>query len=625
MTSRVLLSFLLWLGVLIVGCVEDEAEREQSAKVLTERYETALARRDLPRALEAVESLESVLPESPESSIVLARMLSRTGHLSEALWLLEAARQRYPDAPNIVLGIAETALLVSDAARALAAADEIGKDDPRHAYAQLLRSRAQLALGDLPAALLTLEQARLAHPENVELTKALIQALLAEGRSEEALSVVRDAQARGRGSEAFVRSIDLTEALILVGMNQVEAGVDALERIIAQDPTNVPAWQSLVKLMIARGETDEALRRVEVAVAVHPSTAEFYALLANLHASLGDPSSAEAAQRQLVDRVEGTAARISVANQLHAAGQTDMAIEVLDAARTQVSISDAANVAYLRVAFLLDDGRMQKARSRFEEFEQAFSGDIRGEYLRARFEFAEGDAQAAAARLRLVVAELDRADVQHWLGLALEAQGDLHGAEYRFGLAIERDRSQVASYLGLIRVFERRGAWREMGAAAAKLISIEPTHPYGYDALAQARFSLGQYAEAEEVLRSYATSFPSLVEPVVGLSSALRHQGNLEEALRVLDESDGPACGCPRIGAARHRGRCDRSRAPSHLDLSAHRPGRTRSCGSGRRTIVGPPSRRSDTLPDARRSRFDGRRLDPGAERLPAISGDSPR
>ena len=195
-----------------------------------------------------------------------------------------------------------------------------------------------------------------------------------------------------------MHSLDLTEALILVGMNQVEAGIDVLERIVAQDPTNVPAWQSLVKLMIARGEADEALRRVEVAVAVHPSTAEFYALLANLHASLGDPSSAEAAQRQLVDRVEGTAARISVANQLHAAGKTDMAMEVLDAARAQDSTSDAANVAYLRVAFLLDDGRMQKARSRFEEFEQAFSGDIRGEYLRARFEFAEGNAQAAAAR-----------------------------------------------------------------------------------------------------------------------------------------------------------------------------------------------------------------------------------
>jgi len=75
----------------------------------------ALAAKDIPAALEAVGDLRSALPEAPESTLELARLLAQAGQLTEAMWLLDAGVRRYPDRKDLSLGLAEVSLLVGDA------------------------------------------------------------------------------------------------------------------------------------------------------------------------------------------------------------------------------------------------------------------------------------------------------------------------------------------------------------------------------------------------------------------------------------------------------------------------------------------------------------------------------
>ncbi|MHC4109326.1 MAG: tetratricopeptide repeat protein, partial [Planctomycetota bacterium] len=138
------------LLLLALACGSSE-ERRDAARA---RFEAALAAQDAASALAALEDLRDGLPETPESALELVQLLVRAGETNRALWLLEEARQRHPERNDLRLGLAETALGVGDPKRAIAALADISADDGAdHAYALLLRAKAELSLGDLEGAL----------------------------------------------------------------------------------------------------------------------------------------------------------------------------------------------------------------------------------------------------------------------------------------------------------------------------------------------------------------------------------------------------------------------------------------------------------------------------------------
>jgi tetratricopeptide (TPR) repeat protein len=525
---------LLPLSVLLLTLACDGGGEEKAA-VLTGRFEAAMEELDIASALQAIEELQAVLPETPESSLQLARMLARAGKLSEALWLLEEAERRYPEHSHIKIGIAETAFLVANSARALEALGAIAPEDPLHAYALLLRSRAQLKLGDLAGSLATLEQGRQLYPEQTELGIALIDALSAEGLHDRALSALRELRSNESLLDQQRSWLDLTEVAILINQGKDDDALAALDPLLAREPGNASAWQRKIQLLLRRGEAEQACALLSEALESRPDAIELHALMVTAQAARGDREAAGRARRVLMELVKGASARLALANRLYAIGQPEEALAVLEAAEPEQSRSEAAEISYLETALLLDTGKTEEAQIRFEQFERDFPADVRVEYLRARFELVEGDARAAAVRLRTVASRLDRADVQHWLGVALERSGDNQGAEYRYGMAITRNQQQVASYHGLIRTFERRRAWGQMSLVARKLISIAPDDAFAFGALARSLLAAEAAGEAEKVLRAYAKRFPALLGPVVGLSNALREQDRPADALAELD------------------------------------------------------------------------------------------
>jgi tetratricopeptide (TPR) repeat protein len=533
--SRHLLAVAL---VVALGCGSPE-ERAESAR---QRFDEALSRDDLAEALRAWEALADSLPETPDARLELARRLNRAGESGRALWILEEGAERYPDHTPLRLELAKTALVVSDPARALGTLRGLSEEGREHVGAVLMLSQAQLALGDLEAGLSTLAEAEARHPDRIELRIARIEALSKENRFADALELTREALRRTDLPPAPRRWLTLEVTELLAMTNDLEGSLRALEAMIEADPQDAEAWQRRVGILVGRGHAEEACTLLSRAVAAHPDAADLYRVLASAQLARGDQAAAEAALRALEERTPGPAGAEALARFLHYTGRSIEGAKVLGEAVERAGDEAPVELAYLHVAMLLSAGEPEAAERAFGVFRQRYEGDPRVEYLRARFELQEGRNAAAAARLKRLAPQLDRSDVQHWIGVALERMGDDAGAEYRYAMAINRNPAQIPSYLGILRVLERQESWLRMDGFARALIRNAPGNVYGFEALTRALRGRGERDTEIAVLRTYARRFPDLPAPVVALSVSLRARGESREALAVLDEA------APRFG-----------------------------------------------------------------------------
>ena len=508
------------------------AERRQAAR---EAAETALASRDVPTALAAIEDLSDALPESPESTLEVARFLGRAGELNRAQWLLEEEVRRHPQYKNVRLGLAEVSLLVGDAARALAAIAIIGADDPEYSPAMMLRARAERDLGDFDASMATLEEAEKLFPDWFRFRIERIEVLAERQRFADALELIRRARARDDLPEAQRLWFALSETSMLSALGEKAEAHAILEELTEKHPGNQEAWQRRVAILAEMQRLEEAPELLNEALAARPDVGFFYELLASAEAQRGNAAAAEAALRQRVERAPDARAVEQLAQHLYFTDRPGAAADLLADAAERFPGPESAELEYLHVAMLLNAGDVAAARQPFESFERRHWSDPRAEYLRARFELVDGDVGAAVARLKQLVPRFDRSDIHHWLAVALEAAGDDTGAEFRYGLAIDRDPRQIPSYLGLLELLARRGAWERLLYHSQVLLEMQPRNAVALNSMARALMARGNFGEAETRLRAYAERFPGLLAPAIALSMAVRRQGRPEESLALLD------------------------------------------------------------------------------------------
>jgi tetratricopeptide (TPR) repeat protein len=538
----------LALLVLMLACSGAEERRE----VAREQFEAAMASGDAAAALGALDDLRDGLPGTPEATFELVRLLIRAGKTNRARWLLEEEALRHPERADVQLALAETALLVGDAARALAAVDHVPADDPQHARALLLRSRAELDLGDLEAGLVTLERGEELYPDRFELRVARIETLVTEERFASALELVRQARLRDDLDDSERAWLERSEARLLQAQGDTDGALDLLEAMTAANPGDAQAWESRAAILIEAGRADEACDALARALEAHPDAWALYGLLASAQLARGDGEAAEAALRERVERAPDASSTAELAVFLHRTGRSAEGAAVLEDAVAGGHLGlGSVELEYIHVAMLLSAGDTAAAQQRFEEFERRHPSDARTEYLRARFELARGDARAAAERLKQVLPQLDRSDVQHWLAVALEVLGDNEGAEYRYGLAIQRSPDQISSYPGLIRALERRGAWAAAGQYALALLKRAPNTAVAFEALTRSLLMRGAPEEAEKVLREFVGRYPELPAPTIALSEVVRSQGRPEDSLALLDEAAARFEGEPEWAAER--------------------------------------------------------------------------
>jgi predicted Zn-dependent protease len=518
---------------LLLACAPDE----RRAEAARERFERALAEEDVREALEAVDDLKAALPDTAQSQLDIALLLMRAGEAGQALWLLDAATKRHPRDSVLKIGLAEVALTVGDPSAALRALATVAPDDPAMARVFVLRANAHIDLGDLEAGLAVYEEAEDRFPEDFGLRTKRFEVLRREKRFESALALLGEASALESLTDEQRRWIELARVDVLKDQGRRGMALQELEAQIARRPDDDEAWRRRTDILLAEGRAEEAIAELARALEANPDALGLYAMLAHAERARGEDEAAEQALRELVRRDPSPHSFGLLARHLHEGERPDEGAAVLAEALEATGDGASLELHYLYVAMLLAAGREEAAREQFEVFRSRHPQNPRVDYLRARFALARGDTKTAIPLLKRVASQLDRSDVQHWLGTAYEMQGDDEAAEFRYGLALRRDESQVASYVGMLRTFERRAMWRRTQTLATILSRIAPRNPVGYDFAVRAMLAGGQPAAAEQASRVYAERFPDLREPPLLLAQALRMLGRSREALAVTDRA----------------------------------------------------------------------------------------
>jgi tetratricopeptide (TPR) repeat protein len=533
-------------ALMLVGCSESGDDRPAR-----ERFEAAVADHDLVGARSAAVDLGQELPDTPEAVIEVARLLGDIGEMNQARWMLEEARSRHPDRVDLRLGLAETSLRVGDAAGALSALEGLPETADEAAYAEVLRARAHIALGRLEEGLDILERGDERFEEPVLFRLERVDVLASEHRNQEALAIVREMQS----DPAVPASLDTwlaVRASDLVTLTEgPEAALSLLDETWAEDPGSADVASRRTALLVALGRADEALDDLRAAIEAQPQDVALYAVGAQAAIATGDVAAAEALLRRHVEVEAGATSLRNLALFLNQLGRTGEAAQLLADLPEIPDPVQRIELAYLSIALRIEAGDLAEARRRVEAFGREYPRNPRYGYLLARLDLAEGDAKAAAERLTEILSHLDRPDVKHLLGVALERTGDQAGAELRYGLAATENPQQIPSWLGLLRTLQAQGKWEHLADVAMRAIQIAPVGAFAYQALANAKIALGRPEEAEALLRDYVARNPGLPGPRAALSLALRRQGRDAEALATLDAAAAETAGDPDLAAER--------------------------------------------------------------------------
>jgi len=478
------------------------------------------------------------LPDTPEAVVEVARMLADIGEMNQARWMLEEAVARHPGNEDLVFGLAETSIRVGDAAAAFDALDMLPTDTPRAGYGEILRAQALVLQGRLDEALsLLVEAGHRFGGEPVLFRAERIQLLATEGRRAEALAIVREMQADPAVPASRETWLALQESDLVLMLEGRKAALELLDPIVEAHPGSVEAAQRRTSILIVLGRADEALADLRAALSARPHIAALNTLAAEAAIAVGDLEAAERHLRRHAEMDPSAATLATLAHFLHQQGRTREAAAILVDVPAASDPVQRIELRYEAIAMQIEANDLDEARSAIEAFRIDHPHNPRLDYLLARLDLAEDRPEDAARRLVLVVARLDRSDVKHLLGVALERSGDLQGAEVRYGIVTLQGPSQIASWAGLLRTLEGQQKWEQLASAALTAARIEPLTDTALQSLARARIALGQLEEAELVLREHMNRSPELVGPRVGLAVALRRQGRADEALQVLEQA----------------------------------------------------------------------------------------
>lgn len=148
---------------------------------------------------------------------------------------------------------------------ALAQALELLKATPGNAELLHLAGKAAVELGR-DDAVIQLEEAVAADPDNVDVLRDLADALLAEGRVEEAVRAVKRVVELQPGDAAAL--VDLAHAVHASG--HFEEAIAYLEQTLEHDVGNIPALRGLVGMYREAGRLEEALAAGRKVISYRP-------------------------------------------------------------------------------------------------------------------------------------------------------------------------------------------------------------------------------------------------------------------------------------------------------------------------------------------------------------------
>jgi tetratricopeptide (TPR) repeat protein len=311
------------LGALAPVFAQDRADLD--GRLLRSRIR--LAKGETTAAIEELQSLVRAEPRLAPMRYQLALAYVQAGQLQQAKTELREVMTTAPDLTDATLRLAEL---------------------------NIRTGAAQLAIDDV-------EKLVARRPDVVEAHALLGAAYLARGKP-------------ARAAEAYRRFRMLAprdpRGPYLVGLGLRAEGKLAeakreLEAALALDPSHVDALAQLAAIAVAEKQPDAAVNRIRTQIARVQGSAGFRYLLGNAQEARGDPTAAEAAYREALEREPGFLAAYVRLGRLYAAkGQYDWALGQLG----EVLRVDPKNPVALMLSgvVLEQQGDIRKAQEAYE-------------------------------------------------------------------------------------------------------------------------------------------------------------------------------------------------------------------------------------------------------------------
>ncbi len=488
----------------------------------------------------------------------VADQLLSHGERTSAIRLLRAVRERYPDEPQLAAALADayhqdgqdqaTAAADVDAGSLLA---EMGQFDNARDHFDL----AMQAVPDHPRAVL-----------------GHCQALVAVGRTEEALARVGELQR----SQPLLAGAWVVGALATLELGRPADALEIVDQALAQFSDDLWLLDARAHVLVALGRHREAIEAVDMALAVDPTDRLWRGLRAELSIVVDEAVDASLQILRELAAATPTAAQPSarLIRALRATGHPQQALEVVGTA--QRAQPDNIGLLVPEVELLREVGRAEDA---VDKAGQALERGVAHELLGLPLAHALLDAGDAVAAQRIVEAAMvDSRRAHAILGLAHLAVGeperavpelelaigdpawsprvdvalaeclvvlgraaqsdDLDGAIERFERAVALDPASLSACQSAAEAYRVRGDFVEALEHANAGLDLDSQDGWLIGTRGQILEAMGgKEDEAEDDLRRAITLNPELHWARVELGDLLRARNRLPEAIEVLREA----------------------------------------------------------------------------------------
>jgi tetratricopeptide (TPR) repeat protein len=439
--------------------------------------------------------------------------------MAEALRLLDQAIAT--DASSVAPRIdkVELALSLRDLPTARSESELLLRERPQDREVMMLVARVAIEAGrddDANAQLSTLGGPESTDP-NVHVLYGELAALLLD------VEAARKAWAKARELEPLRVATVAAEVELLIKVEQGDAALALLDeqktKLAARDDhETMPVRAALAQLertrarvLRSRGEAGPALTAAEEASKLDPRDNAARLLRAELLAAVGNVEASEEAIEQLYARTGGFPGLTNpLGRMLLRKGKLDELDTLIGAQRdaSEASVELLMTGAALRLA----QNKPDQAKLLAERVLDRDSTALQAHLLLGRALLALGEYGAALDEIEAAQAREPNAEVELWMGQALEYNGRAVEARprYKKALELEPGNLEAAALLGRLYAYE--------GAAKAALELLEPVvqktdaYPYAYLAIGIAHRDLGKRDQAVGEFQRARELDPTLFE-----------------------------------------------------------------------------------------------------------------
>ncbi|MGH9141109.1 MAG: tetratricopeptide repeat protein, partial [Vicinamibacterales bacterium] len=247
-----------------------------------------------------------------------------------------------------------------------------------------------------------------------------------------------------------------------------DAGLRALERVVAQDPKVIDAWFMLGNEYYRRRQFSRAIEQFKRALALKPDYDLVVINLANAYRALGRDREAMVGYRRFME---------------------------LDPKNAQIR--------YEAAQILIDSGQLDEARQQLSEALALEPKLAAARNALGVLALRRGDLAGAEREIRAAIDEKADVRLAHYnLALLAEQQGDLSRAVAEYKKEIELHANSYKAAFNLGRLYERTGDHGAQIAEFKRAIDMNPAFAEGHLFLAKAYLDVGQsFDEAVRLAR----------------------------------------------------------------------------------------------------------------------------